>query len=142
MTEFQKRGLPHCHLLIILEKYKIKTKEDIDTIVSAKIPDRKKYHNLFKKVCDFMIHNPCKDLKNAVCHKNSSNKCKAKFPKNYSNETIINDDGYPTYLRRNTIKSQLKIKKSEMNMSCHIISIYYLNMIATLMWKFALLLNL
>ena len=38
--EFQKRGLPHCHLLLILSpEDKPATAEDVDRIVSAEIPD-------------------------------------------------------------------------------------------------------
>ncbi|XP_076042080.1 uncharacterized protein LOC143025982 [Oratosquilla oratoria] len=39
VIEFQKRGLPHCHMLIMLrEEDKIRTKEQIDNIVSAELP--------------------------------------------------------------------------------------------------------
>ncbi|XP_076061544.1 uncharacterized protein LOC143037294 [Oratosquilla oratoria] len=39
VLEFQKRGLPHCHMLIMLrEEDKIRTKEQIDNIVSAELP--------------------------------------------------------------------------------------------------------
>ena len=38
--EFQKRGLPHCHLLIILHpRDKPASPQDVDNIVSAQIPD-------------------------------------------------------------------------------------------------------
>ncbi|CEP10906.1 hypothetical protein [Parasitella parasitica] len=38
--EFQKRGLPHCYMLLILsEEGKPRKSEDIDNIVSAEIPD-------------------------------------------------------------------------------------------------------
>jgi len=38
--EFQKRGLPHAHILVMLrEDCKIKTPSDIDSVVSACIPD-------------------------------------------------------------------------------------------------------
>ncbi|GKC26310.1 DNA helicase PIF1, ATP-dependent [Tanacetum coccineum] len=39
VLEFQKRGLPHAHILLWLEKHcKCKTPSDIDDIISAKIP--------------------------------------------------------------------------------------------------------
>ena len=39
VIEFQKRGLPHAHLLIILqERHSIKTAEQVDQIVCAEIP--------------------------------------------------------------------------------------------------------
>jgi len=38
--EFQKRGLPHMHLLIFLDEAdKIHTAEQVDNIVSAQLPD-------------------------------------------------------------------------------------------------------
>ena len=40
VIEFQKRGLPHCHMLIILRgEDKLRNREDIDRIISAEIPD-------------------------------------------------------------------------------------------------------
>lgn len=40
VIEWQKRGLPHVHLLIWLrDDCKIRTNDDIDTVVSAQIPD-------------------------------------------------------------------------------------------------------
>ena len=40
VIEFQKRGLPHAHILIILEgQYKFRSTDDYDNIVCAEIPD-------------------------------------------------------------------------------------------------------
>ena len=36
--EFQKRGLPHCHYLFIMEGDK-PTPHDIDDVISAELPD-------------------------------------------------------------------------------------------------------
>jgi hypothetical protein len=48
VIEFQNRGLPHSHILIILdEKDKLITSEDYDRIVCAEIPDKTKYPMLF-----------------------------------------------------------------------------------------------
>ena len=58
--EFQKRGLPHLHLLVILEsQYKLMTAEQIDKVVSAEIPDPVLYPNLHELVMEHMIHGPC-----------------------------------------------------------------------------------
>ncbi len=49
--EFQKRGLPHAHLLIILaQDYKPRTVSDYDTIVSAEIPNINNEPNTFNTV--------------------------------------------------------------------------------------------
>lgn len=40
MIEFQTRGLPHAHILIILKtEYKPKDNKDIDKFICAEIPD-------------------------------------------------------------------------------------------------------
>nr|XP_016509877.1 PREDICTED: uncharacterized protein LOC107827294 [Nicotiana tabacum] len=61
--EFQKRGLPHAHFLIILdEKYKILTPEAYDQFVCAELPDPKRNSALFKLVTQHMLHGPCGQL--------------------------------------------------------------------------------
>ena len=50
MKEDQKRGLPHCHILIILcDEDKPREPNDIDRIVSAEIPDREVNPRLWKQ---------------------------------------------------------------------------------------------
>ena len=70
--EFQKRGLPHAHVLLILARpYKPKTAADYDTIVSAEIPDKNRDPNTYETVVRSMIHGPCgKHKSNAPCMKN------------------------------------------------------------------------
>lgn len=58
--EFQKRGLPHSHLLIILDpKDKPSTVDDFDSIVSAQLPHPDNDPILFKTISKHMIHGPC-----------------------------------------------------------------------------------
>ena len=60
VIEFQKRGLPHVHILIILaSEDKLQTPKDFDLIVSAEIPDKEKQPNLYKTISRNMIHGPC-----------------------------------------------------------------------------------
>ena len=56
--EWQARGLPHVHLLVILVK-PLRSPSDIDAFVSAEIPDPDVFPVLHGLVADFMIHAPC-----------------------------------------------------------------------------------
>ncbi|XP_021736252.1 uncharacterized protein LOC110702815 [Chenopodium quinoa] len=97
VVEFQKRGLPHVHMLLILdENDKPRSPEEYDKIVKAEIPDRDEEPRLYSAVLKHMIHNPC-----GVGHRNSScmenGVCKRKFPKPFSASTIQGDNSYPVY---------------------------------------------
>ena len=49
--EFQKRGLPHLHLLLIMRPQdKPQCATDVDKYVSAMIPDKDVHPNLYEKV--------------------------------------------------------------------------------------------
>lgn len=95
--EFQKRGLPHAHLLIFLaDGYKLNTPERVDLAVSAEIPDPTSNPNLHKNVMAFMIHKPC--TSNSPCMEQGS--CKRNFPRECSPVTVIGEDSFPVYRRR------------------------------------------
>ena len=58
--EFQKRGLPHMHLLIFLEpQYKFRDPESVDQLISAEIPDPFRKPHLHGIVSTVMVHGPC-----------------------------------------------------------------------------------
>ena len=78
--EFQKRGLPHCHMLFILHDLdKPTTIEAIDKIVSAEMPDPITHPLAYQTVSTSMIHGPCNVLNvNSPCLKNG--KCSKKYP--------------------------------------------------------------
>ncbi|XP_057453914.1 uncharacterized protein LOC130745569 [Lotus japonicus] len=101
-VEFQKRGLPHAHILLWLPpQHKIKKIEDIDKHVSAELPDPKVYPNLYKAVSSYMMHGPCGVVDpKSVCMVDG--KCSKHFPKKFQNCTTVDDDGYPIYKRRRT----------------------------------------
>lgn len=95
--EFQKRGLPHMHLLLFLAaRDKIRTCAQVDKIVCAEIPDERDDPMLHETVLSCMIHGPC----GSSCLEN--NVCTKRYPKAYADSTTMADDGYPTYRRRNT----------------------------------------
>jgi hypothetical protein len=81
--EFQKRGLPHAHVLLILaQPYKSKTATDYDTIVSAEIPNRDRNPNTFNTVKQTMMHGPYGIFNpNASCMKDE--KCFKKYSRNF-----------------------------------------------------------
>ncbi|GKA80107.1 DNA helicase PIF1, ATP-dependent [Tanacetum coccineum] len=69
VIEFQKRGLPHAHILLWLEEHcKCKTPSDIDDIISVELPSPNDDPDAYKIVTDYMLHGPCgKDARNAAC---------------------------------------------------------------------------
>ncbi|KZS04859.1 ATP-dependent Helicase-like protein [Daphnia magna] len=57
VIEFQKLGLPHCHMLIwIDERDAPATAENVDATICAAIPDRTTHPRLYKSVITHMIH--------------------------------------------------------------------------------------
>lgn len=98
--EFQKRGLPHAHLLIVLrDGHKILTTEDIDAIICAEWPDPETEPLLFETIRKCMIHGPCGALNpHSICMENG--RCKKFYPKDFQPYTRMDNDGYPLYRRR------------------------------------------
>ncbi|MCP4985903.1 MAG: hypothetical protein GY928_07505, partial [Colwellia sp.] len=114
--EWQKRGLPHVHILLWVQPYhKPKNPSDYDKVISAELPNPDTQPELFEKVCDFMVHGPCdptevtfkKDpndstkkisQKKWMCCKHG--KCKFDYPKAFSDSTCSNKDGFPYYRRQ------------------------------------------
>ena len=97
--EFQKRGLPHIHLLLFLKKeYKLLSPEIVDSIISAQWPDPITQPRLFENVKKFMVHGPCGVLNpNAPCMRN--NKCIHGYLKPFQQFTTMDHEGYPHYAR-------------------------------------------
>ena len=97
VVEFQKRGLPHAHILLIL-KDKILT-DDIDNIVSAELPDNTTCPLAYETITKCMIHGPCGVYnKDAPCMKDGP--CSKGYPKPLRSHTASGEDGYPEYRRR------------------------------------------
>ncbi|PIA60482.1 hypothetical protein AQUCO_00300169v1 [Aquilegia coerulea] len=103
--EFQKRGLPHMHVLLFLHpEDKIRTTDQVDRIVSAEFPDPIKHPALFETIKKCMVHGPCGTRNmESVCMENKV--CKSRYPRENINDTRIDVDGYPIYRRRKIGKS-------------------------------------
>ena len=117
VIEFQKRGLPHAHILIILAaEHRLHSVDDIDACVSAELPAEPvwedyatqeeydaayaRYEQLSALVVRHMTHHECGKLNpHASCMENGV--CKGKFPKAFAHETTYSDSQiYPIYRRR------------------------------------------
>ena len=107
--EFQKRGLPHAHIVLFLaDDSKIINVEAIDKLISAELPDNIADPVLYRLVGKYMLHGPCQAHdKDAPCM--HEGRCTKYFPKKYNNRTVLDECGYPTYRRRNDGKKKKSI---------------------------------
>ncbi|UYV76412.1 hypothetical protein LAZ67_14000329 [Cordylochernes scorpioides] len=95
--QWQKRGLPHAHLLLWLTN--IIRPNQIDEVIQAEIPDNNLDPELHAIVMKQMVHGPCGVLNtNSPCMKDG--KCSKKYPKGFCETTSTTEDGYPRYRRR------------------------------------------
>jgi hypothetical protein len=104
IVEFQKRGLPHAHILLILKNAdKPHNAAIIDTIISAEIPNKERNPRLFELVTKHNLHGPCGDINpDSPCMEASNGRanCTKQFPKEFKNVTTCPVDSYPIYRRR------------------------------------------
>ena len=93
-VEFQKRGLPHAHILLWLSTEDAPhDAETIDKIISAEIPDSDVNPELHRIITRHNIHGPC-GARNPTspCMESDANGhtcCTKKFPKPFRAQTII-----------------------------------------------------
>jgi len=100
VIEFQERGLPHAHVLLIMSPAdRPRTAKDIDRLVSAELPNAKEHPKLRQLVEKCMLHGPCGDL-NPACVCMRDGKCSKHYPKEFREETLWCENGYPQYRRR------------------------------------------
>ncbi|KAF7835735.1 uncharacterized protein G2W53_010594 [Senna tora] len=100
--EFQKRGLPHAHILLWLaSEEKFSTASQIDSVIFAEIPNPHAYPELYEAVKSFMIHGPCGASRTtSPCMING--KYSKHFPNKFADKTSFDQDGYTKYRRRDT----------------------------------------
>ena len=87
VTEFQKRGLPHEHFMLIMKHgSKLTTPEGHDKFISAEIPDKDKYPVLHALVIKHMLHGPCGIL-NRKCPCMMDGVCRFRYPRQFCSAT-------------------------------------------------------
>ncbi|XP_033229726.1 uncharacterized protein LOC117181273 [Belonocnema kinseyi] len=87
LIEFQKRGLPHMHLLVTLKqncKF-VDAMIKVDNFLSAEIPDPCENKTLHEIVMKNMIRGPCGDLSTV------NGKYSKHFHKTFQPETVLDD---------------------------------------------------
>ncbi|KAG2192871.1 hypothetical protein INT47_006043 [Mucor saturninus] len=109
VIEYQKRGLPHAHVAIILaECSKLRTAQDIDKYISAEIPDPARFPKAHKTITKHMMHTPCSISLNdshgkvRMCRDDKEKMCSKHFPKDIQPHTVIDGKGFAKYKRRTT----------------------------------------
>ena len=111
VIEFQKRGLPHAHILVILaDNDRPSESHDVDDIISAQLPpdpeqfppnsmERYQAARLQDIVLKNMVHGPCGQFnKSSPCMQDG--KCSKGYPKPFNDKTVIKSGiSYPEYER-------------------------------------------
>ena len=99
VIEFQKRGLPHAHILLIFAS-EDKPIEPLhyDKMVCAELPNKVMFPELHEIISRCNVHGPCGEFDaNAPCMVDG--KCRFRYPRSFSVSTTADKDGYPSYMR-------------------------------------------
>jgi hypothetical protein len=101
--EYQKRGLPHMHMLLFLQDSEnFLEPEVIDEMVCAELPERSwdTDGELTAIVRSAMIHGPCGEFNRQSPCMDPEQGCTKRYPRAFCDETTVGEDGYPLYRRR------------------------------------------
>lgn len=109
--EFQKRGLPHAHILLIMRASDVpRDANEIDDVISAEIPDPSKHPVLYDIISSCMLHGPCGERNiNAPCMLDG--KCTKNYRMPFCAQTKLGEDAFSQYRRRDngrTIEKNVK----------------------------------
>ena len=103
VVEFQKRGLPHAHILVILQPSDApRHADDVDKLVCAELPDPAVHPRLYAIVTKHMLHGPCGPAHlrcPCMVERDGRNVCSKGYPKMRQESTVI-VDGDVRYRRR------------------------------------------
>jgi len=93
--EFQKRGLPHAHMLFVITGRQ-HCWQEVDRYVCAELPDPAVHRQLHDIVVGCMLHGVCGP--GSTCYSDGS--CSKGYPKPFRRQTAMGEDSYPLYRRR------------------------------------------
>jgi hypothetical protein len=100
--KYQKRGLPHMHLIVFLGPLaRLSSPSCVDAHISAELPDDDEEPSLLELVKMFMVHRPC--IRDQCLDK--KNCCTKGFPKAFQPETEFSSQSYVKLRWRDTGKS-------------------------------------
>ncbi|XP_046686889.1 uncharacterized protein LOC124372536 [Homalodisca vitripennis] len=99
VIEFQKRGLPHAHVLITMRPEDKITIDNGNDIVCAEFPDRDMDPTLYDIIAEHYVHRPC-GANNPIAPCMRDGKCSKGYPMSFNDETIIDHVRRPVYRRR------------------------------------------
>jgi len=98
--EYQKRGLPHVHLILFLHhSARLTTPEAVNNCISTEFPDADTQPALLELVKKHMVHGPCGRPYKSPCM-TSDGTCLKNFPKPFQAETTFTGDSYVKTRRR------------------------------------------
>jgi len=102
VIQFQKRGLPHAHILIFFAKdYKPHTVEDVDRMINVEFPNPEISKLVHETVIRCMMHGPCGvTFPNAPCMEDG--KCKKQYARKFQSEMVMDVNEYLIYWHKDT----------------------------------------
>jgi hypothetical protein len=100
VIEWQKKGLPHAHILLIMHSdHKPRGPDEYDRMVSTELPDKDAHPTLFEVVTSCMVHGPCGTI-NPHCTCMADDVYLKGYPKAFTEHTTDTTGSYPTYRHR------------------------------------------
>ena len=96
------QGLPHAHILLLVRSEdKPRDTDMIDQRICAELPDpgKPEQAELLDIILNSQIHGPC-GARNNRCPCMDGNVCTEKYPKEFCEDTVMCQNGYPLYRRR------------------------------------------